>query len=157
MTKRFVFFLALIACSRRETPKPEAPSGPRLEIVHAEPGEVVAQQIVRERAKAEQRGRKLLVYIGATWCEPCQRFHHAAESGALDKEFPTLTLLEYDLDVDGSRLSKAGYAPGYIPYFGVPGPDGKATTRAVSGSIKGEGAVNDITPKLHALLEEGAL
>jgi thiol-disulfide isomerase/thioredoxin len=152
--RRLLLIASLIfACSKQQEPKPEAPA-PKVQIIHAEPGEVVAQQIVTERAKAKQHGRTLLVYIGATWCEPCQRFHRAAENGLLDKEFPNLTLLEYDLDVDGSRLSKAGYAPGYIPYFGVPGEDGRATGHSIAGSIKGEGAVDDITPKLHALLSE---
>jgi thiol-disulfide isomerase/thioredoxin len=155
--KRLALILAIVAsCSRKEETKPE-PAKPHLEFLRAEPGEIVAQQVVSERAKAKQRGRTMLVYIGATWCEPCQRFHKAAQSGALDKEFPTLTLLEYDLDIDGSRLSKAGYAPGYIPYFGIPGDDGKATTQAVAGSIKGEGAVDDITPKLHTLLGDSPL
>lgn len=150
--KRLLFLLALFAaCSRKEDPKPESPK-PGIQIVRAEAGEIVAKQIVDERTKAAQRGRTMLVYIGAGWCDPCQRFHKAAQSGALDKEFPTLTLLEYDLDVDGSRLSKAGYAPGYIPYFGVPGEDGKATTRAIAGAPKGEGAVEELTQGLRSLL-----
>jgi hypothetical protein len=150
---RWFVLALLVACSRKETPKPDLePAKPHLEIVRAEAGEVVAGQVIAERGKAKARGRTLLVYIGAKWCEPCQRFHKAAESGALDNDFPRLTLLEYDLDIDGSRLSKAGYAPGSIPYFGVPGDDGKATTRAISGSVAGEGAVDDIVPKLRDLL-----
>src|SRR5438046_2738255 len=140
--RRVLFAAVLVACSRKGAP--EKPPKPHLEIVRAEAGEIVAKQVVTERAKAQQRGRTMLVYIGAPWCEPCRRFHKAAESGALDKDLPMLTLLEYDLEVDGSRLSKAGYAPGSIPYFGVPGDDGKATTRALAGSVSGEGAVDDI-------------
>lgn len=145
--------LFLAACSRKEEPKPEVQKA-HLEIVRAEPGELVTKQIVDQRNKEKARGRTMLVYIGAKWCEPCQRFHKAAEAGALDKDFPNLTLLEYDLDIDGSRLSKAGFAPGYIPYFGMPSDDGKATTKSFGGSVSGEGAVDDIIPKLHDLLDK---
>jgi thiol-disulfide isomerase/thioredoxin len=46
----------------------------------AEPPEATfdVAKVVREaRAREAADGRTLLVYVGATWCEPCQRFHHA--------------------------------------------------------------------------------
>src|ERR1051325_2532921 len=85
-------------------------------------------------------GRSVLVYIGATWCEPCQRFHAAANKGLLDASFPNLTLLEFDADKEGERLLNAGYGSRLIPYFGVPGPDGRATGKHLEGSVKGDGA-----------------
>jgi hypothetical protein len=75
------------------------------------------------------------------------------EQGKLDATFPALTLVEFDLDADGKRLETAGYTTTYIPYFGVPNGDGRASGRGISGSIKGEGAVDDITPRLQALLD----
>jgi thiol-disulfide isomerase/thioredoxin len=124
-----------------------------IELIPAPPGDVPAV-VKTERDAARARGRKLLVYIGATWCEPCQRFHHAAEAGELDSEFPTLSLLVFDADRDGDRLRAAGYAPGYIPYFGVPDEEGKATSNATEGGIKGEGAVEHITPRLAKLVAD---
>ena len=122
-----------------------------VELADAPDGDVAT--IVRAaRDQARAKKRTLLVYIGATWCEPCKRFHYAAERGQLDAEFPTLSLLVFDLDRDGDRLKVASYAPGYVPYFGVPGDDGKATSNAMEGSIKGEGAVNNIVPRLGRLL-----
>ncbi len=124
-----------------------------IELVPAPPGDVAA--LVRaSRETARAHGRVLMVYIGAVWCEPCQRFHHAAEEGKLDDKFPTLSLLVFDLDADGDRLKRAQYAPGYIPYFGVPDENGKATRNALSGSIKGEGAIDQITPRLQELVEK---
>lgn len=151
--KRLFVLAMLVACSKKEPVKEEPPK-PGIQIVRAEPGEIVAKQVVGERAKAQKYGRTMIVYIGAEWCEPCQRFHKAAQSGVLDKDFPNLTLLEYDLDVDGSRLSKAGYAPGYIPYFGIPGEDGKATTHAVAGAPSGEGAVDTLKENLRSLFAD---
>jgi thiol-disulfide isomerase/thioredoxin len=114
-------------------------------------GSVVAA-IQALRAKPEQRGRTLLLYVGASWCEPCQRFHQAVERGELDIEFPTLTLLEFDADRDLPRLRDAGYASEFIPLFARPGDDGRASARQFSGSIKGDGAVANIVPKLKSLL-----
>src|SRR5262249_45611898 len=110
-------------------------------------------QIRNELDKAHGEGRQLLVYVGATWCEPCQRFHRAAAHGDLDSAFPKLTLLEFDLDRDGDRLRAAGYRSSYIPMFCAPKPDGTASDKQFAGSVKGEGAVAEITPKLRRLLE----
>jgi thiol-disulfide isomerase/thioredoxin len=105
-----------------------------------------------ERALAARR--TLVVYVGATWCEPCQRFHHAAERGELDAAFPTVTLLEFDLDRDRERLASAGYVSKYIPLFALPGPDGKASGKAIEGGIKGDGAVGFIVPRLKEMLSD---
>ncbi len=124
-----------------------------VELTPAPPGDVPAVvKVARDAARA--RGRKLLVYIGAVWCEPCQRFHHAAEQGELDGKFPNLSLLVFDADLDGDRLKRAGYAPGYIPYFGVPDENGRPTQSSTEGAVKGEGAVDHITPRLSKLLAD---
>src|SRR5262245_32556889 len=98
---RFVAALAFAAgCSRA------APG--RVEIVAAPPAGEVAPEVRDQLGRAAADRRQLLVYAGAAWCEPCQRFHQAAASGALDRDFPSLRLLEFDLDRDGERLAAAG-------------------------------------------------
>lgn len=114
--------------------------------------EEVSVAVRRELASAKSEGREVLVYVGATWCEPCQRFHEAAARGELDAAFPRLTLVEFDLDRDGDRLRTSGYASQYIPLFALPGADGRGTGKQIEGSIKGNGAVAEITPRLRALL-----
>jgi thiol-disulfide isomerase/thioredoxin len=100
----------------------------------------------------EMRHGHLLVYVGASWCEPCRRFHEAASAGKLDAQLGGLRLLEFDLDRDEPRLRAAGYVSQLIPLFAVPGPDGRASGRQIEGSIKGDGAVGQILPRLQALL-----
>jgi thiol-disulfide isomerase/thioredoxin len=124
-----------------------------VELVAAPPGgEPVEALVRREAERARANGRTLLVYLGAPWCEPCQRFHDAARAGTLDAELPGVTLLEFDHERDGDRLRAAGYAWHYVPLFARPGPDGRASGRAIEGSIKGEGAVAQIVPRLRGLL-----
>jgi hypothetical protein len=73
--------------------------------------------------------------------------------GELDKTFPNLTLLEFDADKDGERLLNYGYGSRLIPYFGLPATDGKSTGKYIEGSVKGDGAVGQIAPRLKELLE----
>lgn len=156
--------LALISCKSRDEALPEPPTAPsaaraseasaaKVRIVPAPAtDEPVADIVKRELGAAQAAGRTLVVYVGAVWCEPCQHFHRAAEAGRLDAEFPKLTLLEFDADRDGARLGAAGFRSRYIPLFAIPTPAG-GMARSMEGSIKGEGAVAEITPRLHALIE----
>ena len=173
-----IAWVAALGCSRAEptptggaSPEPAAPEGAKpaasapahegaplvlargIRFVKAEGGEV--SQLVRtEREKAASDGRDLIVYVGAKWCEPCQRFHQAALRGELDGEFPNLNILEFDLDEDRDRIVAAGYSSKLIPLFVMPGPDGRASARRFEGGVKGERAVANITPRLRKLLEK---
>jgi thiol-disulfide isomerase/thioredoxin len=108
---------------------------------------------VREAAARERGdGRVLLVYVGATWCEPCQRFHHAVDHGELDAAFPRLSVLAFDLDRSSEALATAGYVSRLIPLFALPAADGRASGRQIEGSVKGSSAVDEIAPRLRGLL-----
>ena len=124
----------------------------RVEIVSALPGQDAAAIVKDELERAQRDGRELLVYVGAPWCEPCVRFHDAAAAGELDATFPGLRLVEFDLDQDKDRLDAAGYRSRLIPLFAVPRPDGRASGKQIEGSVKGDHAVGEITPRLRALL-----
>lgn len=127
-------------------------AGPRLVFVKAPEGDVAAA-VKKAQADAQAAGQRLVVYVGAPWCEPCRHFHAAAEAGKLDAKLPRLRLLEFDLDQDESRLESAGYVTKYIPLFALAGPDGRSTGKQIAGSIKGDGAADEITPRLLQLLK----
>lgn len=161
--------LALAACAKAPeapaAPKAEAlaapapqptaaPQAQRAQLVPLNPGGQPVEAAVRG-AMATAAGRDVVVYVGAPWCEPCTRFHDAVAAGELDATFPTLTLLELDHDRDLTGLEAAGYASRMIPLFAIPGDDGRSTGRMIQGSVKGEGAVANIVPRLKALLAEG--
>jgi thiol-disulfide isomerase/thioredoxin len=129
------------------------PPGPHLEI-RPVPGDFtdLAGVVRTELANARRDGKQLLVYVGAEWCEPCKRFHDAAVAGQLDAELGQLRLLEVDNDRHLDALQRAGYRSTLIPLFAVPNPDGTASGKQIEGSIKGDGAVANITPRLRTLL-----
>jgi hypothetical protein len=141
-------------CRAGERPRPEPAASSHVEIVAAPEGEDVPAAVLRELSRAKADGRDLLVYVGATWCEPCKRFHDAAQAGELDQAFPTLRLFEFDLDRDRERLKLAGYGSKMIPLFALPREDGRGSGEQIEGSVKGPGAVGDITPRLRELLEK---
>jgi thiol-disulfide isomerase/thioredoxin len=116
----------------------------------------VASTVKTAVAQAHAHGRTLLVYVGAKWCEPCQRFHHAVEQGELDAAFPHLSILGFDADHDVEALGAAGYTSRLIPLFALPRDDGRASGKQIEGSVKGESAVSDITPRLRDLVASGS-
>ena len=122
-----------------------------IEWVPAPDGDVAAVAQA-ELERAQKDGRALLVYVGATWCEPCSRFHEAAERGEIGPDLPPLRILEFDLDRDADRLAAAGYRSRLIPLFVVPGPDGRASDERVEGGIKGPGAAANLVSRLRKLL-----
>ena len=148
--------MVLSACrpnARAHDPAVEmhAPSGPHIRFQAVSEGDVATQVEAFVRA-ARAEGRTPLVYVGATWCEPCRYFHDAAERGELDDELPPMALLEFDQDRDATRLAAAGYGSRMIPLFVVPADDGRGGSQRIEGSIHGPGSPAQIAPRLRAIL-----
>ena len=114
-----------------------------------------ALSVIRtERLRAKADGRVLVVYAGAGWCEPCKRFKHAIQTGALDDKLAKTTLLVFDADRDTERLASAGYTFQYIPYVGLPGADGHPTDTA-EARAKGGDSWRELIAKLETWQAKG--
>jgi thiol-disulfide isomerase/thioredoxin len=158
--------LVLAACSRDEPAPSKAPAAAtgsaaaapagsqHVTFIDAEPvGDDAALVVRREMDRARADGVDLVVYVGASWCEPCERFREAASAGKLDATLPRLRLVEFDLDRDKDRLERAGYTSKLVPLFVAPAADGTAGPLRMEGSVKGDGAVEQIVPRLVALVQ----
>jgi hypothetical protein len=149
----------LASCSKATPPGPSEPSAKaaarRLTWKKAEPPNDLLAQIRSERDAVLRQNPKaeLIVYVGATWCEPCTRFHDAALRGDLDARYGNLTVLEYDHDRDKDALKAAGYVDTYIPVFALPAADGRPQ-RSFAGSIKGPEGLTRILSDLEKLLSD---
>lgn len=150
----------LLACdspsTSRSGPAVEASAAPKAipDFVQRPAGAPLKSFVHAEvqRGRAEQR--RVLVYVGATWCEPCQRFHAAVQSGELNAELAGLRFLEFDRDRDGTELGEAGYGSRMIPLFVVPSADGSGSPLRIEGSVKGPEAVRkNLMPRLREMLE----
>lgn len=148
-----VLLLSCQSSSRAPAEAPQRPKG-RVQLIPAPAQPESIQEVVKlKAAESKAKGRTLLVYAGASWCEPCRRFHDAAEKGALDAEFGDLDFLTFDVDFDNERLAYGNYETGTIPLIAVPLADGNASPKYMNGSIKGDGAVDEMTPRLKKLLD----
>lgn len=143
---RYLLVFLLVACGSTE-PEPR-----KLTLIDAPPAGAIEPIVAGELGQAVVAGDRLLVYVGASWCEPCRAFHEAAEQHKLDDAFPGLRLLVFDADRDGPALETSGYHYELIPLFAVPRADGHASGKQIEGAIKGQDAVGFIAPRLQALL-----
>lgn len=136
-------------------PEDSWPASERPELIAAElsaTGDLGAL-LRSETARATTDGRKLVVYVGATWCEPCRRFHDALKAGSLHAAFPKVRFLELDADRHARPIQGAGCQSDFIPLFALPDANGRCSpTARIAGSIKGDGAVANIVPRLQSLL-----
>ncbi len=155
---RYLPWLLLIGCSGKN-PQPEAQSAPQAaaavaktkpRFVPAAEGAAVPDEV--RGVLAASSGEQVVVYVGASWCEPCQEFHAALERGELDEDLAGVKFVEYDADVDSERLESAGYGGRMIPRFALPGPDGRFGGKKIEGGIKGKGATQHIMARLLPLL-----
>lgn len=146
-----VLLLTCLAASACKVSSPPLPVDPQATVrfVSPDPGEV-APGLVRRMAAAKDR--RLMVYVSATWCEPCQRFHQAVDRGELTGKLGRLDLVAFDAEPDAERLLMSGYESRMIPAFTVPGPDGRATTLHTEGAVAGDAAVSELVGRISELL-----
>lgn len=138
------------AGSAEKSVVPASLQGP-VELLEPQAGDV-KEAVVAAMLGAAARHHRVVVYVGASWCEPCERFREAAKAGELDAKFPGLSLLVFDADRDRARLAAAGYKSTFIPLLVLPRPDGSASTHKMEGGQKGAGAVAQMAPRLAELL-----
>lgn len=144
MRSLLVLLVLLVACG-------SSSSSRVVELRPAPEGEL-APIIASEVARGQKDNVPVLVYVGATWCEPCRDFHEAALSGALDKELGPIRFLELDLDRDGARLAAAGYQSELVPLFAKPNADGRASGVQTDGVQKGGRYVEQLTPRIRQVV-----
>ena len=125
-----------------------APRG-HVKVIEANPDSDALSLVRAKRLEAKAEGRVLVVYVSATWCEPCKRLKAELESGRLDDRLANVTLLAFDADKDGDRLGAAGYSYRFVPYVALPGADGHpADSQQATG--KGGEAWRELLGKLDA-------
>jgi thiol-disulfide isomerase/thioredoxin len=144
--------------AQRPEPAPRArrhePAAPQIiEVRLPADAPSAAQAIAAAHAEAAEAGATALVYVGATWCEPCKRFKALIEQGAFDEQLTDLRFLAFDHDAHGDALKAAGYRWRFVPLFALPRPDGRATGRQFGGvSAKDADLRAELPPRIGALV-----
>lgn len=134
------------------TPSAPTRTGARPEFVRVQDVSAGADVVVKQARDAITDTRTLVVYVGATWCEPCKRFHEAVERGELDGPLANVRFLEFDADEHGEALDAAGYGGRLIPRFVKPDAAGRGADVRIEGGVKGDNAVAHIMARLGPLL-----
>lgn len=162
---------ALAACHGTEAAKQKASatsqasaqptppnSAPPSFVRYPRQGGAIEPWVQEQVELADAAHERVLVYVGATWCEPCRRFHEAVQRGELNGTLNGLRFLEFDQDHDSAALKTAGYSYQFIPVLALPDPDGRNHGRMITGSINGPNAVKEnLVPRLQALLSGKAV
>lgn len=141
---RFAIAFVLAACGNGASAPAE-----KLEMVDGPATGSIADAVKAELAATK---KALVVYVGAAWCEPCEKFHRAAAAGELDDKFGNVRIVAFDFDRDEKRLEASGYRSKMLPLFVLPNADGTSSGKQIEGSIKGD-AVGNLTPRLRQLLD----
>lgn len=143
--------LVFAGCTRSSSPPPIDPTA-TVRFITAPMDGAVSSIMAAQLTQSRAANRKVLLYAGASWCEPCRNFHEAVDRGELVGQIGAVDLVAFDSQVDAERMLLSGYESQFIPLFALPNPDGKASGRHVEGSVKGPGVVGDLVPKLRELL-----
>jgi hypothetical protein len=144
-----------VAPAASATPDATAAGG-HVKVVEATQDSDALTLIRTRRLEAKAESRVLVVYVGATWCEPCKRFKAEVQSGRLDDRLGKVTLLAFDADKDGDRLGASGYTYKFVPFVALPASDGRpADTQEATG--KGGQAWRELLGKLDTWQQSPAL
>lgn len=111
------------------------------------------KQIVAQQKLAREQGRDLVVYIGANWCAPCKRFRKLVAGQQYAEHLANLRFLRFDRDLHRDELDEFGYGkPTMIPYFAVPGPDGRGVGLGTGQAIKTPTHIRQLGRRLDEML-----
>jgi hypothetical protein len=134
--KRVVLVCLILGCSRSRAVPDAAPppvpktmtsaasEAPKLRMFSAADDADALSTIRSARLRSKADARVLVVYVGATWCEPCKRFKNEVASGALDARLARVDMLAFDADRDLERLKAAGYTFHFVPFVALPAAHG---------------------------------
>jgi len=140
---------AAVSAPATSSAAPAAKTENKLRLLPASADADAISLIRTERLRAKAEGRVLVVYVSATWCDPCKELKAEIEAGHLDERLGKTTLLAFDADKDLDRLGAAGYTFKFVPYVALPGADGRPVD-AQSATGHGSSAWKELLGKLDA-------
>jgi hypothetical protein len=147
--------LLFVGCTKPMPAPPAIDANATVRFVTAPMDGVVSTIMADQLSRSKTENRRVLLYAGASWCEPCRFFHEAVDRGELTGKLGAVDLVAFDAQADAERMLLSGYESQFIPLFALPNPDGKASGRYIEGSTKGASAVNDdLVPRLKELLAD---
>ena len=112
-------------------------------------GASLAGKIKARVADAEKAKLKPVVYVGATWCEPCLAIKKHRDDPRMKEAFTGVAIIEVDMDQwKSEQFAELNMKPSAIPVFYAVGSDGKATGKEIDGGAWGDNIPENMAPPL---------
>ncbi len=109
----------------------------------------LAAAIAREIAKKPSATAKPIVYLGASWCDPCAAIKRFKTDPRMLDAFQGTYVIELDVDDWKSEgLGALGYKTGTVPVFYAVDAAGKASGPTINGGAWGDNIPETMAPPL---------
>jgi hypothetical protein len=140
----------------REPPRmPEPTVGHGFVLIEVNPTDgPLPAALQREAGKATQQHLKPFVYIGATWCAPCNAIKHNLDKPIMIDAFKGTYIMKLDFDAWEDKLPGAGLQHEAVPVFFALDASGKPTGRMIDGGAWGNDTPENIAPALKAFFSK---
>jgi hypothetical protein len=140
--------LAAVGCQSRPSPT-QPPAGARgFELDEVAPGRPLAVVLSDGAAKAKAKGLRPFLYIGATWCQPCQKLHRSLDDERMVDAFRGTYVIHLDLDAWERELPSVGLRVAQVPVFFQLDAQGKPTGKSLDGGAWNEDVPAEMAPPL---------
>jgi thiol:disulfide interchange protein len=126
-------------------PKREPPAETHA-IVHLHPGDTaLAEQLRAHANRAEQRGLRPFLEVGAIWCPPSKLFGEVLDHPRMQAALEGIYLIRVDMDEfdNDPKLTELGVVS--IPVFFELDAEGEATGRKIDGGAWGVDTVENMS------------
>ncbi len=108
----------------------------------------VVRVAARFAAEAVAAGETPVIYVGATWCQPCLLYKKSLDDPRMKAAHEGVRVLEADADLHD--LSALGISPNGIPHWATVDASGVSDGRAIDGGAWGDNTPENMAPALSA-------
>jgi thiol-disulfide isomerase/thioredoxin len=140
----------LASCHAREHSQPSGTAKSQMAWVAVHPGTgPLAALVAAEIATHPTGNLKPIVYLGASWCGPCQEIKRSKDDPRMLDAFDGAMVIEVDIDEwNKEQLTALGYKTGVIPVFIAVDRDARALGPMIDGGAWGDNVPEIMAPPL---------
>jgi hypothetical protein len=137
------------AATAEKAPQAKAGQSERWVKIGKRGSAALADGVKAEVAKAQAKKLTPIVYVGATWCDPCLALKKHRDDPKMVDAFEGTFVIEIDADDwNAASFGALGYKTSVIPIFIAVDAEGKATGRTIDGGAWGDNIPQNMAPPL---------
>lgn len=144
----------LLALGCASPPPPQAAPKPPIHTSDLPDGSDVSAGLRGAVGEAERAGLKPVLYLGATWCQPCVAYERALFHPEMVAAHANVLLVKADFDRHGSALEAAGFVASGVPFWCHLDREGGNSGRCITGAAWGEDTPENMAPVLRPFFSD---